>query len=357
MIYRLKPDKGLQDTFIDADILTAALGHNWTWLIGCDEPRTLYLCVFIPSVQQNAQPRGYLWIGFFVCPCRSNPLRQTLWPCVLSRLESGLRLPARLLFALAANKSADGGGMHGVDWEVAWRDAGRWRWYSILRYTSALCSNSMLVIPKGRDQVYLTTFAFSSTQHAPPGPDKICMRHSLQHDPTPCKTHRSSPHSICLLWHTWLNSVKTDMACSYECDNINQLLKKISKISETAVRSPSGQKIMFHDCSTILLWVTDTPLLSLRSPVTLKATESKQPIIYEKTTLCLFYSLLEIHFQGAAQRCANSSGGKFEFEFTSTLVVQIKLSRFVIFAVVNSYSMGESIYHCQSHDSFNAIPP
>lgn len=39
------------------------------------------------------------------------------------------------------------------------------------------------------------------------------------------------PNSICLLWRTRLNSLKTDTTCRYECDNINQHLKKKKSIN------------------------------------------------------------------------------------------------------------------------------
>lgn len=176
---------------------------NITWLIGCDKSCTLsyfFLVYSSPSVQQKALPAsrslGWLWIGLFVCPCRSESSRPTLCPCALSRWEWGLRLPAGSLFALAGNQSVSGGGMHGVEWEVMRLDAS-WG-------TPWLCAPSTLVFPKGRDQVYLTTSALSSTQRAPPDPDKICMCHNLQHDPTPCKPcHTPLAQFLCFGAHGW----------------------------------------------------------------------------------------------------------------------------------------------------------
>lgn len=62
------------------------------------------------------------------------------------------------------------------------------------------------------------------------------------------------------------------------------------KINKAAVHSPLAQKIVFQDCSTILLRVTGTLLLLWRRLITLEATESKQAIIYQKTTMLLFHS-------------------------------------------------------------------
>jgi len=45
----------------------------------------------------------------------------------------------------------------------------------------------------GKRSVFLTTSALSSSQHASPDPDKICIRHSLQHDPTPFKLYHTPP--------------------------------------------------------------------------------------------------------------------------------------------------------------------
>lgn len=255
---------------------------GWLDAISLAHCHFFFLVYSSPSVQQKALPAsrslGWLWIGLFVCPCRSESSRPTLCPCALSRWEWGLRLPAGSLFALAGNQSVSGGGMHGVEWEVMRLDAS-WG-------TPWLCAPSTLVFPEGRDQVYLTTSALSSTQRAPPDPDKICMCHNLQHDPTPCKPcHTPLAQFVCFGAHGW--TLKTDMTRCYECDNINRLLKKINK---AAVHSPLAQEIMFHDCSTILLRVTGTLLLSQRRLITLEATESKQAIIYQKTTLLLFYS-------------------------------------------------------------------
>lgn len=138
------------------------------------------------------------------------------------------------------------------------------------------------------------------------------MCHNLQHDPTPCKSYHTSPHLICLLWHTWLKSLKTDMACCSKCDNISRL----PNINKAAVHSPQAWQIVLHDFSMILLRVTGTLLLSQRRLITLEATESKQAIIYQKTTLLLFYSPQEHQenfLQSKDHLCANSSG--FEFEF------------------------------------------
>lgn len=121
-------------------------------------------------------------------------------------------------------------------------------------------------LPKERVQVFLATSALSSTQLATPDPDKICMCHNLQNDPTPCKSYHTPPHSICLLWRTWLKSLKTDMACCSKCDNINRL----PKINKAAVHSPQAWQIMLHDCSMILLRVTGTLLLSQRRLITLE---------------------------------------------------------------------------------------
>lgn len=73
------------------------------------------------------------------------------------------------------------------------------------------------------------------------------------------------------------------MTCSrYECDNINQHLKKKKNINKAAVHSPVAQKIVFHERALVLQHVTGTLLLSQRGLITLEATESKQVIIHQK---------------------------------------------------------------------------
>lgn len=102
-----------------------------------------------------------------------------------------------------------------------------------------------------------------------PDSDKICMCHSLQRDPTPCKNPARSPESFCLLWRAWLD-LKTDMVRYSKCDNINNF----SKINKAAVHSLWVQQIVWHSCSTILLRVTGSLLLSWWRRITCKVTKS-----------------------------------------------------------------------------------
>lgn len=73
-------------------------------------------------------------------------------------------------------------------------------------------------------------------------------------------------------------------------------------------------------------------------------------------TLLPFYPLQE-HLSRTDHLSASPSVIKCEFIFIISCVVQIKLSRFVIFVGVNSYSVHKAIYHCQSHNSLEAPSP
>ncbi|KAI9514815.1 hypothetical protein NQZ68_031005 [Dissostichus eleginoides] len=82
-------------------------------------------------------------------------------PLCAVAMGTGTAAASSLLFALAGNQSLRGG------------------------------SYSTPVLPEERDQIFLTTSALSSTQHASPDADKICMCHNLQQDPTPCKPYHT----------------------------------------------------------------------------------------------------------------------------------------------------------------------
>lgn len=103
-----------------------------------------------------------------------------------------------LLFALAGNQSWSGGGdgRGRVGGDVAWRGMVEviQRLEAHRGFVQQTGSRSTLVLSRGRDQVFLTTSALSSTQHAPPDPDKICMCHN--HNMHPPSTNLTVPPSL-----------------------------------------------------------------------------------------------------------------------------------------------------------------
>lgn len=107
--------------------------------------------------------------------------------------------------------------------------------------------------------------------------DKICMCHNLDQDPHPLQNPPGTLRPACLLWQSQPKSVKADMTCCYECDNIKQLLKKSIKVLFAARRG-----IAFRDHGAILPGATGTLLLSQRELMTAEATESKHAIISQK---------------------------------------------------------------------------
>lgn len=122
---------------------------------------------------------------------------------------------------------------------------------------------------------------------------------------------------------------------------------------------------MLHDSTMILSRVTVTLLLLASRLITCEATESKQAIICQKATLLLFYipqdhqenflqTANHLHSAGSLLGTPSMCQSGAEFVFIIGTVVQIKLSRFVIFAGAISYSMDKAIYHCQIHDLLKA---
>ena len=98
------------------------------WLVVISLARCCFFffsCVFRPSVQQKIKKSvlGWLWIGLFVCSCRSESSRPTLCPCAPSPWERGPRLPAvRCLLWLEIKAGVEVGiGRGGVGGDVAWR--------------------------------------------------------------------------------------------------------------------------------------------------------------------------------------------------------------------------------------------